>query len=98
MLWLGIFLNTYGNCCALIPPLPNPPVDQVFDCQAVIVPSFFAPTLTFPNTDGRLPAICNSVERSRNIFTGFPPLSLERRAACSPQRSAGNLLPNPPPI
>src|SRR5579864_5749797 len=92
---LGTLVKTYGNNCAFKFPPPRPPVDQVSDCQAVIVPSFFAAVFTLAKTDGRLPAMVNSVARSRNSFTGLPPLSLESSADSSPQRSAGNLLPNP---
>src|ERR1035441_1895487 len=75
-----------------------PPVAQDTDCQAVMVPSFLAATLILANADGRLPAIFNSVARSRYIFTGLPPLAFESRAACTPQLSAANLLPKPPPM
>ena len=50
------------------------------DCQAVMVPSFFAATLILAKAEGRLPAIFNSVARSRNIFTGLPPLAFESSA------------------
>src|ERR1019366_5542216 len=80
------------------PPPPLPPVAQETDCQAVMVPSFFAATLILANADGRLPAIFSSVARSRNIFTGLPPLALESSPACTPQLSAANLLPKPPPM
>jgi hypothetical protein len=64
----------------------------------VIVPSFFAPTLIFAKCDGRTPAMVSSVARSRNSFTGFPPLIFDSCADSLPQRSDGNLLPNPPPM
>ena len=45
-----------------------------------------------------MPAIVSSVARSRKSFTGRPPLAFESCAASMPQRSAGNLLPKPPPM
>src|SRR5579872_7343286 len=81
-----------------LPPPPMPPVDQDSDCHAVMVPSFMPAIFTFAKPDGRFPAIINSVGRSRKNLTGRPPLALERRAASRPQRSAENLLPNPPPM
>src|SRR6202171_6551457 len=95
---LGTFGKTYGNNVALSPPPVRPPVAQVSDCQAVSVPSFFAPTLILAKTEGRLPAMVSSVARSRKSFTGRPPLSFDRLAHWKPQASAGNLLPNPPPM
>src|SRR5271170_4378473 len=95
---LGTLVNTYGNNWAFIPPPPIPPVDHVSDCHAVIVPSLCAATLTLPKIEGRLPAIVNSVSRSRKNFTGRPPLIFESLAHSIPHVSAGNLLPNPPPI
>src|SRR4029453_4565566 len=91
----GILGNTYGM--GGMPPPPKPPVDQELDCQDTRVPSFFAPTLILAKWEGRTPAMANSVARSRNSFTGRPPLALESRADSAPQRSAGNLLPKPPP-
>src|SRR2546427_5461702 len=79
------------------PPPPTPPVDQDVDSQAVIVPSFLAATFTLAKPDGRLPPINSSVARSKNSFTGLPPLCFERCAASMPQRSEANLLPKPPP-
>ena len=82
-----------------MPPPPMPPVAQDSDCQAVMVPSFFAATLILAKAEGRLPAMMSSVARSRNIFTGLPPLAFgQLGAASTPQRSAVNLLPNPPPM
>src|SRR5580700_1122193 len=81
-----------------MPPPPMPPVAHDSDCQAVMVPSFFAASLILANAEGRLPAIFNSVARSRYIFTGLPPLALESRPASTPQLSATNLLPKPPPM
>src|SRR5256885_16373750 len=80
-----------------VPPPPTPPVDHDSDCHAVMVPSFFAATFTLAKPEGRLPPIISSVERSRNSFTGRPPLAFESFAASKPQRSVANLLPNPPP-
>ena len=48
--------------------------------------------------EGRTPAIVSSVSRSRKNFTGLPPLALESCALSTPQRSAGNLPPKPPPM
>src|SRR6266567_1350841 len=87
--------NTYGNI-GVAPP-PNPPLAQDSDCQLVMVPSFLAPILILAYADGRTPAMVSSVARSRNSLTGLPPLSLERLAHSTPQRSAANLLPKPPP-
>src|SRR5258708_9446621 len=87
--------NQYGGGAR--PPPLFPPVDPVSDCHAVIVPSFLPATLMLANPDGRLPPIISSVARSRNSFTGRPPLAFESRAASRPQRSVANLLPNPPP-
>ena len=92
----GILVNTYGS--GAMPPPPKPPVDQDSDCQAVMVPSFFAPTLILAKCEGRTPAMVNSVARSRKTFTGLPPLALDRCALSICHRSAGNLLPNPPPM
>ena len=81
-----------------MPPPPNPPVDHDSDCQAVMVPSFFAPILILAKCDGRTPAIVSSVARSRKTLTGLPPAALDRWAPSICQRSAGNLLPKPPPM
>src|SRR5947209_9585679 len=95
---LGTLRKTYGKSVAFTPPPVYPPLAQVCESHAVSVPSRFAPTLIFAKIDGRLPAICNSLARSRNSFTGFPPLSFDSRAHSTPHRSDGNLLPKPPPI
>src|SRR3954452_18225873 len=92
----GILLKTYGR--GAIPPPAKPPVDQDSDCQATRVPSFFAPTLILAKCEGRTPAIVNSEARSRNVLMGCPPAALDRCALSICQRSAGNLLPKPPPI
>ena len=63
-----------------------------------MVPSFFAPILILANCDGRTPAIVSSVARSRNTFTGLPPLPWKDGHLRSAPRSAGNLLPKPPPM
>src|SRR5262245_41003792 len=91
-----MFVNTYGRGGE--PPPPIPPVAHDFDSHAVMVPSLLAPSLISAKADGRLPAICSSVARSRNVLTGLPPANLERCAPSTPQRSDANLLPNPPPI
>src|SRR5581483_7348396 len=93
---LGMLMKTYG--IGGIPPPPMPPVAQDSDCQAVIVPSFLAAVLILANPEGRFPPICSSVARSRNSFTGRPPLAFERCAHATPQLSDANLLPNPPPM
>ncbi len=54
-------------------PVPRtPPVPQDSDSQAVIVPSFLAPTLTRAKAEGRVPATINSASRSSMILTGLP--------------------------
>ena len=63
------------------PPPAKPPVAQVSDCQAVMVPSFLPATLILPKAQGRLPAISCSVARSRKSLTGLPPAFCERRRA-----------------
>src|ERR1019366_10730242 len=88
--------NTYGM--GGIPPPPIPPVDQDCDCQATSEPSGLAATLILAKPEGRFPAIINSTLRSRNSFTGFPPLDFDRLAQTTAPRSAENLLPNPPPM
>src|SRR5258707_10418401 len=91
-----MLVNTYGS--GGVPPPVNPPVAQDCDCQAVMVPSFFAPIFTLAKPEGRFPAILSSVARSRNSLTGLPPLSFESCAHSTPQRSEANLLPKPPPM
>src|SRR5213594_692685 len=90
---LGIF-QTYGNGGAPAPPIP--PVPHEVDSQATNVPSFLTPTFTLAKVEGRQPATISSASLSSMIFTGLP-ASFESRAPSIPQRSALNLLPNPPP-
>jgi len=94
----GMFVYTYGICVGDTPPPLIPLVPHESECQAVIVPSLFAAIFTLAKIDGRLPAISSSARRSRNIFTGRPPLAFDSRAATMPQRSEANLLPKPPPM
>src|SRR5438552_2405496 len=89
-------VNTYGS--GGLPPPAKPPVAHDSDCQLVMVPSFFAPILILAYPEGRTPAMVSSVARSRKSLTGLPPLSFERWAHSTPQRSAANLLPKPPPM
>src|ERR1700730_16087868 len=91
-----MLVNTYGR--GGLPPPANPPVAHESDCQVVIVPSFLAPILILAKAEGRTPPIFSSVARSRNSLTGLPPLSLESCVHSTPQRSAANLLPKPPPM
>src|ERR1019366_4196382 len=74
-----MLVYTYGRG-GWLPPA-KPPVDQVSDCQAVMVPSFVPAILILPKALGRLPAICCSVARSRKILTGFPPAFWGSRGA-----------------
>ena len=48
----GTLLKTYGNNCAFRPPPPIPPVAQVCDSQAVMVPSFLRADLDFGEDRG----------------------------------------------
>src|SRR3989442_13394930 len=73
------------------------PVPQDSDDHAVIVPSFCAPTRTLAWIEGRAPATISSWSRSSIIFTGRPAF-LASCAHATPQVSAPNLLPKPPPI
>src|SRR3989442_1486070 len=73
-----------------------PPVPQDSDDQAVIVPSFCAPTRTLAWIEGRAPATISSWSRSSIISPGGP-VFLPSRAPAPPQVWPQNFLQTPPP-
>ncbi len=78
--------------------LLTPPVLWAVAITATILPSRLAPILMWAVALGRLPADVCSCSRSRNILTGRPPAIFDSRAAVTPQMSALNFEPKPPPM
>src|ERR1035441_6541309 len=87
---LGMLVETYGR--GGCPPPANPPLAQVSDCQAVMVPSFMPAILILPWALGRLPAICCSAERCRALPGGLVRLRIGPRfyRVGSPAKSRTN--------
>ena len=76
-----------------------PPVAQEFDCQAVMVPSLVG--RDFDIARSRRGDCRQSSTRWRGRETsspGLPPAGFGKQPGFTPQRSAANLLPNPPPM